>query len=88
MQNTDFFKPRNSGYGWDKRYIGIMGDVSQTQEFQLHGVATEFDVGNVRSILFYSDDKKDAVLNPGRHGQPVHHHDAADRQRGSRGRRH
>jgi hypothetical protein len=64
MQNTDFFKPRNSGYGWDKRYIGILGDVSQTQEFQLHGVATEFDVGNVRSVLFYSDDWKDAVLNP------------------------
>ncbi len=64
MQNTDFFKPRNSGYSWDKRYVGILGDVSQTQEFQLHGVATEFDVGNVRSVLFYSDDWKDAVLNP------------------------
>ena len=64
MQNTDFYKPRNSGYGWDKRYIGILGDVSQTQEFQLHGVATEFDIGRVRSILFYSDDWKDAVLNP------------------------
>ncbi|MCK5596777.1 MAG: hypothetical protein KAJ04_04945, partial [Candidatus Eisenbacteria sp.] len=64
MQNTDFYKPRNSGYGWDKRYIGIIGDVSQTQEFQLHGIATEFDVGKVRSILFYSDDWKDAVLNP------------------------
>ena len=64
MQNTDFYRPRNSGYGWDKRYIGILGDVSQTQEYQLHGVATEFDVGRVRSVVFYSDDWKDAVLNP------------------------
>jgi hypothetical protein len=71
MQNTDFFKPRNSGYGWDKRYIGIIGDLSQTQEFQMHGVATEFDVGNVRSILFYSDDWKDAVLNEDDDGQSV-----------------
>lgn len=64
MQNSDFFRPRNSGYGWDKRYIGILGDVSQTQEFALHGAATEFNVGPVRSILFYSDDWKDALLNP------------------------
>ena len=54
-------KPTTS---WDKRYIGLIGDLSQTQEFQLHGVATEFDVGQFRSILFYSDDWKDAVLNP------------------------
>ena len=71
MQNTDFFKPRNSGYGWDKRYIGLIGDLSQTQEFQLHGVATEFDVGNVRSILFYSDDWKDALLNDDDDGESV-----------------
>jgi len=71
MQNTDFSKARNSGYGWDKRYIGIIGDLSQTQEFQLHGVATEFDVGNVRSILFYSDDWKDALLNEDDDGESV-----------------
>jgi DNA uptake protein ComE-like DNA-binding protein len=64
MQNTDFYKPRNSGYGWEQRYVGILGDISQTQEFQLTGAATEFDVGNVRGIVFYSDDWKDAVLNP------------------------
>ena len=64
MQNTDFFKTRNSGYNWDKRYIGVLGDVSQTQEFQLTGVAAEASLGNVRSVLFVSDDWKDAVLNP------------------------
>ena len=64
MQNTDFFKPRNSGYNWDKRYLGPLGDLSQTQEYQLTGVATEATVGNVKSVLFVSDDWKDAVLNP------------------------
>ena len=64
MQNTDFFRPRMSGYGFDTRYVGILGDVSPTQEFQLNGLATEFEVGPFRSILFYSDDWKDAVLNP------------------------
>ncbi len=64
MQNTDYFKSRNSGFGWDKRYIGILGDISPTQEYQLAGIATEIDVGPTRTILFYSDDWKDAVLNP------------------------
>jgi DNA uptake protein ComE-like DNA-binding protein len=64
MQNTDFYRPRNSGYGWEKRYIGILGDITQTQEFQLTGIATEASAGNVRGIFFYSDDWKDAVLNP------------------------
>lgn len=64
MQNTDFFKTRNSGYNWDKRYIGVLGDVSQTQEFQMTGVAAEASLGNVQSVLFVSDDWKDAVLNP------------------------
>ncbi|MBD3367591.1 MAG: hypothetical protein GF405_05400 [Candidatus Eisenbacteria bacterium] len=64
MQNTDYFRPRNTGYGWNTRYTGILGDISPTQEFQLNGAAAEFEVGPVRSILFYSDDWKDAVLNP------------------------
>lgn len=64
MQNTDYLNPRNSGYGWDKRYIGVLGDLSPTQEFALNGIATEATVGGFKSVLFYSDDWKDAVLNP------------------------
>jgi DNA uptake protein ComE-like DNA-binding protein len=64
MQNTDFFKSRNSGFGWDKRYIGILDDISQTEEYKMWGAATEFQVGDWRTVLFYSDDWKDAVLNP------------------------
>lgn len=64
MQNTDFYKPRNSGYGWEQRYIGILGDVSQTEEYKLTGAAGELTAGKLKSILFYSDDWKDAVLNP------------------------
>ncbi|MBD3347611.1 MAG: hypothetical protein GF400_00245 [Candidatus Eisenbacteria bacterium] len=64
MQNTDFYKPRNSGFGWEHRYIGIIGDLSQTQEFQLSGAAAEATAGPLKGIFFYSDDWKDAVLNP------------------------
>jgi len=64
MQNTDYFKPRNSGYNWDKRYIGVLGDITPSQEYQLTGVATEMTVGDFKTVLFYSDDWKDAVLNP------------------------
>ena len=64
MQNTDYFGSRNSGYGWDKRYLGILDDITQSQEHQLMGAAAEATFGNVKGILFYSDDWKDAVLNP------------------------
>jgi len=64
MQNTDFYKPRNSGYGWEKRHIGILGDLTQTQEFQFTGAAAEATFGPLQGIAFYSDDWKDAVLNP------------------------
>ncbi|MFH1502065.1 MAG: hypothetical protein ABIG03_03365 [Candidatus Eisenbacteria bacterium] len=64
MQNTDFHKPRNSGYGWEKRHVGILGDLSQTQEFQLMGAAAEMTSGPLGAVVFYSDDWKDAVLNP------------------------
>ncbi len=64
MQNTDFYKPRNSGYGWEKRYIGIIGDLTPTQEFQLNGVAAEMTSGPIGGVVFFSDDWKDAVLNP------------------------
>jgi len=58
MQNTDYRQPRNTGYGWNKRYLGVIGDLSPT------GVAAEATMGKWKGVLFYSDDWKDAVLNP------------------------
>jgi len=44
MENTDFFKPRKSGFSWDKRLDGVIGDVSRTEEFALDGIAPEGSV--------------------------------------------
>lgn len=63
MENTDFRSARKSGYGFQKRYDGILGDLSRTQQFTLRGVAAEGSLGRVRAIGFYSDDDRDAILN-------------------------
>ncbi len=64
MENTDFFKPRKSGFSWDKRFIGVLGDLSRTEEFALHGIALQGSWRSLDGIFFYSKDKKDAILNP------------------------
>ncbi len=63
MENSDYFKPRKTGYSWDKRYYGILGDISRTDEFRLTGLAVQASWHNWKMLGFYSDDKKDAVLN-------------------------
>ena len=63
MENNDYFKSRKSGYSFDTRYYGILGDMSRTEEYKLRGVAAQATWGNFKGIGFYSDDKKDAVLN-------------------------
>ena len=64
MDNTDFFLPRKTGYGWNKRPMSILGDLSRTHEFALRGVALEGHVGRFRGIGFWAQDRKDGVLNP------------------------
>jgi DNA uptake protein ComE-like DNA-binding protein len=63
MENSDYFKPRKSGYSWDTRYYGILGDISRTEQYKLSGVAVQASWDRFRGIGFYSDDEKDAVLN-------------------------
>ncbi len=63
MENSDYFKSRKSGYSFDTRYYGIIGDMSRTDEYKLSGVAVEASWKRFKGIGFYSDDKKDAVLN-------------------------
>ncbi len=63
MENTDFFTPRKSGYGFRKRFNGISGDISRTREFALKGVATEVGYDNFSAILFGSFTSRDAILN-------------------------
>jgi DNA uptake protein ComE-like DNA-binding protein len=63
MENTDFFTPRKSGYGFHKRFNGITGDNSRTREFNLRGVAAEIAWQNFSTTLFASYTDRDAILN-------------------------
>ncbi|MCA9751074.1 MAG: helix-hairpin-helix domain-containing protein [Gemmatimonadetes bacterium] len=63
MENTDFRSSRKSGYGFGKRYDGILGDLSRGQEYELRGIASEARLGPVRALGFFSDVDRDAVLN-------------------------
>ncbi len=63
MENTDFFQPRKSGYGWRKRFVGLSGDNSRSRQFKLTGAATELVYKNAHLFLFGSFDKRDAILN-------------------------
>ncbi|MEJ2543830.1 MAG: helix-hairpin-helix domain-containing protein [Calditrichaceae bacterium] len=63
MENTDFFTPRKSGYGFRKRFNGITGDNSRTREFSLRGIATEMAWKNISATVFGSYTDRDAILN-------------------------
>ena len=63
MENTDFFTPRKSGYGFRKRFNGITGDNSRTREFGLRGIAAEMAWKNASATLFGSYTNRDAILN-------------------------
>lgn len=63
MENTDFFLPRKTGFGFRKRFLGLSGDNSRTRQYKLSGVATELAYKNARLFLFGSFDKRDAILN-------------------------
>lgn len=62
MDNTDYYMPRKSGFGYNNRMYGVTADLSKTEEYALRGAAAEMSYKNLYSILFYSNDDKDAVL--------------------------
>ncbi len=64
MESGDYFSPRYSGFGFDKRITGIAPDLSRSQEFTMRGAAAEGTVGKFRAVGFFSSQKKDAILNP------------------------
>ncbi len=63
MENNDFRSSRKSGYGFAKRYDGILGDLSRTEQYALRGVATEAHIGPFRALGFWSEDDRDAIIN-------------------------
>lgn len=63
MENSDFFQPRKTGFGWRKRFLGLSGDNSRSRQFALTGVAAELAYHKAHLFLFSSFDKRDAILN-------------------------
>ncbi|NOG45539.1 MAG: hypothetical protein HND50_09920 [Calditrichaeota bacterium] len=63
MENTDFFTPRKSGFGFRKRFKGISGDNSRTRQFGLRGVAAEVGYEDFTATGFVSFKDRDAILN-------------------------
>ncbi|MCB9358210.1 MAG: hypothetical protein H6508_06680 [Calditrichaeota bacterium] len=64
MESGDYFNPRYSGFGFDKRLTGIAPDLSRSREFTLKGAAVEASYGKWKTISFLSSQQKDAILNP------------------------
>ncbi len=62
MENTDFYSPRKTGHGFSKRILGITPDLSKTQEYALKGGAVELKNNYFTASMFYSKDKKDALV--------------------------
>ncbi|MCK9995562.1 MAG: helix-hairpin-helix domain-containing protein [Candidatus Krumholzibacteria bacterium] len=63
MDNTDYIHFRKTGYGFNKRLLGIHGDLARSYEYHLTGGAIEGSMGPVNASLFISSDKKDGILN-------------------------
>jgi DNA uptake protein ComE-like DNA-binding protein len=63
MDNTDFFVPRKTGYGFRKRFNGISGDNSRTRQYTLKGIAAHIEYKKINAILFGSFESRDAILN-------------------------
>ncbi len=63
MDNTDFIHYRKTGFGFNKRILGIHGDLGRSHEYSLTGAAGEFSLGRVNASFFLSSEEKDGILN-------------------------
>ncbi len=64
MDNTDYIHFRKTGYGFNKRLLGVHGDLSRSHEYSLTGAAVESWFGPLNTTLFVSSGKKDGIINP------------------------
>lgn len=63
MDNTDYMHFRKTGFGFNKRLLGVHGDLSRSHEYALQGLAGEFTMGALNFSGFVSSDRKDGILN-------------------------
>lgn len=64
MDNTDYIHFRKTGFGFNKRALGLRGDVSRSHEYALTGAAMEGRYGPINATVFASGSRKDGILNP------------------------
>ena len=64
MDNTDYIHYRKTGFGFNKRLLGVHGDLSRSYEYNLTGAAVELALGPVNASFFASHNRRDGVLNP------------------------
>ena len=62
LESSDYYSPRLTGYGFNKRIIGLTEDLSQTDEYSLKGLAWQTDFEKFNLSLFFSSQKKDAFV--------------------------
>ena len=63
FENTDFFSPRRSGYGWSRRVHGVFPDISRTRQYALRGLAFQGGTESIDIMGFISKNSRDAILN-------------------------
>ena len=63
FENSDFFSPRRTGFGFSKRLNGIHPDETRTSQYTLKGLGLQISNDLIRLSLFGSKDKRDAIIN-------------------------
>ena len=64
MDNTDYIHYRKTGFGFNKRLLGVHGDLSRSHEYALTGAAIEGSLGPLNATFFASSGRKDGIVNP------------------------
>ena len=63
FSSGDNNRSRFTGYKWNKRQLGISSDLSISEQLTLSGLGLQASNRNLRLSLFFSEDKRDAIIN-------------------------
>ena len=63
MENTDYFSPRRSGYGFSKRNTGVRADLTRSSQYVFNGLAFQISNKFLRFSYFNSESPRDAIIN-------------------------
>tara|TARA_B100000945_G_C20393379_1_gene603514 strand:- start:172 stop:1827 length:1656 start_codon:yes stop_codon:yes gene_type:complete len=63
FENSDFFSPRRTGFGFSKRLNGINPDQTNSSQYTLNGIAIQLSNDFLRFSSFLSSDFRDAIIN-------------------------